>query len=78
MFIVLQPDLRDNAYFDGKWSPCVVSNLARHLKLKTLLLSKIILPGTSLVVQWLRCQAFSAGAMGSIPGQGTKILYATL
>ena len=28
--------------------------------------------GTSLVVQWLRLHALSAGGPGSIPGQGTK------
>ena len=33
-------------------------------------------PGTSLVVQWLRLSAFTAGVLGSIPGQGTKILHA--
>ena len=31
---------------------------------------------TSLVVQWLRLHASNAGNAGSIPGQGTKILYA--
>ena len=31
--------------------------------------------GTSLVVQWLRLCAPNAGGMGSIPGQGTRILY---
>ena len=31
---------------------------------------------TSLVVQWLRLQASTAGGMGSIPGQGTKIPHA--
>jgi len=31
---------------------------------------------TSLVVQWLRLHASNAGDAGSIPGQGTKILYA--
>ena len=29
--------------------------------------------GTSLVVQWLRLRASTAGGVGSIPGQGTKI-----
>ena len=29
--------------------------------------------GTSLVIQWLRLHASTAVAMGSIPGQGTKI-----
>ncbi|TEA37244.1 hypothetical protein DBR06_SOUSAS10010020, partial [Sousa chinensis] len=28
--------------------------------------------GTSLVVQWLRLHAPSAGSRGSIPGQGTR------
>ena len=30
-------------------------------------------PGTSLVVQWLRLWASTAGDLGSLPGQGTKI-----
>ena len=30
-------------------------------------------PGTFLVVQWLGLQAATAGGMGSIPGQGTRI-----
>ena len=30
-----------------------------------------------LAVQWLGLQASTAGDMGSIPGQRTKILYAT-
>ena len=33
--------------------------------------------GTSLVVQWLRCHAPSAGCVGFIPGWGTEILYVT-
>ena len=32
--------------------------------------------GTSLMVQWLRLQTSTAGGMDSIPGWGTKILYA--
>ena len=28
------------------------------------------------MVQWLRLQALHAGALGSIPGQGTKIPHA--
>ena len=32
--------------------------------------------GTSLVVQWLRICASTAGGMGSIPGWGTKIPHA--
>ena len=32
--------------------------------------------GTSLVVQWLRLQACTAGGTDSIPGQGTKIPHA--
>ena len=33
--------------------------------------------GISLVVQWSRLQASTAGGTGSIPGQGIKILHAT-
>ena len=33
--------------------------------------------GTSLVVQWLRLHGSNAGGAGLIPGQGTKIPYAT-
>ena len=33
--------------------------------------------GASLVVQWLRLHASNARDMGSIPGQETKLLYAT-
>ena len=36
-----------------------------------------LLPGVSLVVQWLRLHASNAGGMGSIPGQGTKIPHAS-
>ena len=39
--------------------------------------SKKSLPGTSLVVQWLRLHASNARSTGSIPGQGTKIPHAT-
>ena len=31
---------------------------------------------TFLVVQWLRLHIYTAGGMGSIPDQGTKIQYA--
>ncbi|TEA23382.1 hypothetical protein DBR06_SOUSAS910043, partial [Sousa chinensis] len=34
--------------------------------------------GTSLVVQWLRLRAPSAGGPGSIPGQGTRSLMPQL
>ena len=34
-------------------------------------------PGISLVVQWLRLCASTAGGAGSIPGLRTKILHAT-
>ena len=36
-------------------------------------LEELLSLGISLVVQWLRPQAFNAGDSGSIPGQGTKI-----
>ena len=32
--------------------------------------------GTSLAVHWLRLRASTAGAIGSIPAQGIKILHA--
>ena len=34
--------------------------------------------GSSLVVQWLGYGAFTSRALGSIPGQGTKILQRIL
>ena len=34
--------------------------------------SKISLPGTSLVIQWLKLHAPKAGGLGSIPGQETR------
>ena len=39
---------------------------------------EVHIPGNwnSLAVQWLRLRAPTAGGMGLIPGQGTKILYA--
>ena len=40
-------------------------------------MNKCPLLGTSLVVQWLGFHACTAGAMGSIPSQGTKITHAT-
>ena len=39
--------------------------------------SEEIFPGTSLVAEWLGLHAPNAGCLGSIPGQGTKIPYAT-
>ena len=35
---------------------------------------KIVWPGTSLVVLWLRRHLLSAGGSGSIPGQGIRTL----
>ena len=37
--------------------------------------SRVLIPGASLVAQWL---GFRASIAGLIPGQGTKILLATL
>ena len=37
---------------------------------------KVSSPGTSPAVQWLRLHASTAGGVGSIPGQGTKIPHA--
>ena len=56
----------------GKWK----SNLTSHSRL----LSKCCGQNNSrdfLEVEWLRLQAYSAGGMGSIPGQGTKVPQAT-
>ena len=36
------------------------------------MLKKLVRIGVSLVVQWLRLHAPTAGAQGSIPGWGTK------
>ena len=41
----------------------------------TLSLSQQLPFGTSLVVQWLRLHASTAGGTGSIPGLGTKTLH---
>ena len=40
-------------------------------------LTKKISLRNSLVVQWLGLSAFTTESLGSIPGQGTKILKAT-
>ena len=44
--------------------------------LKALCLVKKIHRGTSLVAQWLRLRASTAGGTGLIPGQETKTLHA--
>ena len=41
-----------------------------------MILDLMWIKGTSLAVQWLRLCASTAGGMGLIPGQGTKILHA--
>ena len=51
------------------------------LTIKTLMIfpclqENISTPGASLVVQWLRLHASTAGVAGSIPGLKTKILHA--
>ena len=43
------------------WKPLITPGFKRHHK------------GNSLAVQWLGLCASTAGGMGSIPGQGTKI-----
>ena len=45
---------------------------------KAFLRRGIRVSGASLEVQWLRHHVSTAGAMYSIPGQGTKIPYAAL
>ena len=44
---------------------------------RVLLAPKITTQGTSLAVQWLGLHASTAGGVGSIPGQGTKIPHAS-
>ena len=48
------------------WSKCVGNLMA----------FKVVKPGTSPAVQWLRLCTSTAGGTGSIPGWGTKILHA--
>ena len=43
-----------------------------NLFIKSHVLLRLKLPGTSLVVQWLRLHAPNAEGQGSIPGQGTR------
>lgn len=52
--------------------PCFTSRSLRFPALNGI----TILGGTFLVGQWLRYHASITGGMGSIPGQGPKILYA--
>lgn len=52
--------------------PCFTSRSLRFPALNGI----TILGGTSLVGQWLIYHASITGGMGSIPGQGVKILYA--
>ena len=42
----------------------------------TVMFKLLFIWGTSLVVQWLRLPTSNAGNVGSILGQGTKILHA--
>ena len=42
------------------------------MAIRDLLFFKNTIPGTSLVVQWLRLCAPSARGLGLIPGQGTR------
>ena len=41
----------------------------------TYLWYRVVSPGASLEVQWLRLHTSTPGGMGSIPGPGTKILH---
>ena len=54
------------------WSPSIKFPHCCFYKL-----SKNLKTGTSLVVQWLRLHASTAGGMGSIPGWRTKIPHVT-
>ena len=57
------------------WIPCLVPGKSAHWRNELLPLK--LLSGNSLVVQWLGVSAFTAMALGSIPGWGTKIPQAT-
>ena len=49
----------------------------RSKKASVWILFRMLLPfGTSLAVQWLRLRPSNAGGAGSLPGRGTRILYA--
>ena len=69
---------RGNGEFNGPRFPLGVTEnirnremLAQHWEGNSYL--KVVRMGTSLAVQWLGLHASTAGGMGSIPGQGTKI-----
>ena len=53
------------------------SRILAGLKFNKVYLIKIFKTWTSLAVQWLGPGAFTAMALGSVPGQGTKIPQAT-
>ena len=57
-------------------TPIGKNHSKRSSPMETCSVSNTQIPGASLVVQWLRFCAPSAGGMGSIPGQGTKIPHA--
>ena len=60
--------------------PCIGRQTLNHCATreahKISIFKKYICLGTSLVVQWLRIHASTAGGPGSIHGRGTKILHA--
>ena len=58
-----------------KYGQCIECQLYLNNAVKIFDLKKLI--GTSLMVQWLRLRASSAGDMGSVLGQETKIPHAT-
>ena len=76
------PDLAHHLSFHGPWLGMVFTffnGLKTHTHLKSGMHCdknhvkfKFQCPGTSLVVQWLRLRAPSAGGPDSIPGQGTR------
>ena len=53
----------------------IIFHVSRH-GLSTVIFKNKLIQGTSLVVQWLRLCTSTAGAVGSIPGQETKIPHA--
>ena len=64
--------------FESQFEQLLAVLLGKLLNFSDLQFSKfkMVTIGNSLTVQWIELCASSAGGIGSIPGQGTKILQA--
>ena len=64
--------------FESQFEQLLAVLLGKLLNFSDLQFSKfkMVTIGNSLTVQWIELYASSAGGIGSIPGQGTKILQA--